>query len=349
MPARCWLYALVLAASALAQEQAIFDRECAAKKFMGAVSVWHHGKSLFEGACGFANAEWEIGNTVETKFRAASISKQFTAAAVLLLQQDGKLSVSDSIGKFIDGLPPAWQSTTVHQLLTHTSGVPIYTAAPIRHLDRMGATPRELLDVVIGKPLMFMHGTKLVYNNTGYVLLGLVIEKASGMSYADFVYQRVFGPALMKDSGFDESRRVLSRRANGYNLKGDILENAEQVDASVAWSAGGFYSTVRDLVRWALAVRSGKLLNAASRAQMFRIYPETMLQGMHYGYGIVIAERFGKRLFYHGGGINGFSSVLQIYPDADLVIAVMSNLDSGSSQVQSWTVADGLAKQILKK
>ena len=153
----------------------------------------------------------------------------------------------------------------------------------------------------------------------------------------------------MNDSGFDEARRVLARRAVGYNLIGDRLENAEQVDATVPWSAGGFYSTVGDLVAWASAIRSGRLLNEVSTAQMFRIYPETAFQGMHYGYGIVIAERFGNRLFYHGGGISGFSSLLQIYPKEDLVIAVMSNLDSGASRIQSWTVADHLAETFLKK
>lgn len=316
---------------------------------MGAVSIRFQGKTVFESACGFANAEWEVRNTVDTKFRAASIAKQFTAAAVLLLQQEGKLSVQDPIGTFVDDLPDEWKAATVHQLLTHTSGIPAYTGGPIRRFDRMGATPRELLGIVKGKPLLFPHGTKLAYNNTGYVLLGMLIEKLSGTAYPEFVHRRLFAPLEMKDSGFDETRRLLPLRASGYNLAGDVLENAEQVDATVAWSAGGFYSTVRDLVAWAAAIRSGKILNPSSTEQMFRVYPETLFQGMHYGYGIVIAERFGKRLYYHGGGISGFSSVLQIYPDDNLIIAVMSNLDSGASRIQSWTVADHLAAAYLKK
>lgn len=169
------------------------------------------------------------------------------------------------------------------------------------------------------------------------------------MTYSDFIHNRLFAPLGMKHSGFDKALPVLPRRASGYKLVGDGLENAEQVDATVAWSAGGFYSTVGDLISWGTAILRGGILEKTSTEQMFRIYPETLLQGMHYGYGIVIAERFGKRLYYHGGGINGFSSVLQIYPDEDLIIAVMSNVDIGASRIQSWTVADHLAGTYLEK
>lgn len=122
---------------------------------MGAASVQLRGRTVFEAACGLANAEWDVPNTIDTKFRAASIAKNFTAAAVLLLQQEDKLSVQNAIGTFIDDLPANWRSATVHQLLTHTSGIPTYTGGPLRRLDRMGAAPRELLDVVSGKPLDF--------------------------------------------------------------------------------------------------------------------------------------------------------------------------------------------------
>lgn len=315
---------------------------------MGAVSVQLHGRTLFEAACGFANAEWEVQNTVDTKFRVASITKNFTAAAVLLLEQNRQLALQDEIGKYVEDLPAPWRTATIHQLLTHTSGIPTYTEAPIRRLDRMGATPRELLAVVKDKPLQFPHGTKLAYNNTGYVLLGMLIEKVSGMKYADFIRTRLFTPLGMKDSGFDDARHVLARRASGYKRNSQELENAEQVDASVPWSAGGFYSTVRDLVLWGRAILHESILSTGSTERMFRIYPETLLQGMHYGYGIVLAERFGRPLYYHGGGITGFSSVLQMYPQDELIIAVLSNMDSDSAQVQSWTVGDHLAAICLQ-
>jgi D-alanyl-D-alanine carboxypeptidase len=346
----CWIsLAVVMSLNAQTTAEA-FAAVCADQQFMGAVSIRHHGKPVFESACGTANAEWNVANTIDTKFRIASISKQFTAASVLLLQQEGKLKVQAAIGDFVDDLPAAWRTATIHQLLTHTSGIPNYTDEPLRQYDRLGATPRELLAIVKDKPLMFPHGTKMAYNNMGYVLLGMLIEKVSGIPYAQFVQQRLLSPLQMKDTGFDDAKLVLAKRAAGYQrTTSKKLENAEPVEASVPWSAGGFYSTTRDLLTWGAAVQSGAVLNKQSMEQMFQIYPETLQQGMHYGYAIVIAERLGRRLWYHGGGITGFNSVLQMYPDDDLNIAILSNLDESETNgtKPSWTVADLLAATIL--
>ena len=341
--------AIVLVSVGLFAQASPFSEACDTHQFMGAVSVKFKGKTVFEAACGFANAEWGVRNTVDTKFRTASIAKQFTAVAVLLLRQEGKVDLAASIGSFVDDLPLEWRSATVHQLLTHTSGIPSFTGGPIAQFDRMGATPRELLGIVKGKPLQFPHGTRLAYNNTGYVLLGMLIEKVSGVAYPDFVERRIFAPLQMKDSGFDNARVVLPRRANGYKLTPSGLVNADRVHSSVAWSAGGFYSTTRDLITWASALRGPGILLQESLDLMFRVYPETLLQGMHYGYAVVIAERAGTRLHYHGGGIGGFHATLQTYPDRDLIIAVMSNLDSDGTTIQSWTIADQLAALYLSK
>lgn len=317
---------------------------------MGAVSIQRSGLTVFEGACGYANAEWQVPNTVATKFRIASIGKQFTAVAALLLKQEGKVALADPVNRYVDGLPVPWRTATIHQLLTHTSGIPSKpenrSELEARRRDALPTTPRELLDAVQVVPLQFPHGTKLAYNNTGYILLGMVIEKASGMSYPRFIQERVFTPLKMTESGFDDAKRVLPKRAVGYILRGHEIENAESVHATVAWSAGGFYSTVRDLLTWSASLAQGKLLDADSTARMFQTYPETQLQGMHYGYGVVLAEKFGESLHYHGGGITGFTSVLQRYPKSELVVAVISNLDGGTA---AWDVADGLAKLLLKK
>ena len=194
------------------------------------------------------------------------------------------------------------------------------------------------------KPLLYPHGTKLTYNNTGYILLGMVIEKVSGMKYEDFIQKYLFDPLGMRDSGFDYIAKIVPRRARGYALVGDDLRNAGLIDPRSAWSAGGFYSTVHDLTLWSEALAHGKLLNHDSTQKMFAIYPETAAFGMHYGYGIVMGERFGHKLQYHGGGITGFNSVLQRYPETELVIVVFSNLDSAASSMASWDLGDGLAK-----
>ena len=335
-------------ANRTAKLDAYFTMQCKEKRFTGAVAVQLDAETIFESACGSADIEWDASNTVDTRFRAASIAKEFTAAAILLLQKERRLSVSELIGKFVDGLPANWRTATLHQLLTHTSGIPSYTGAPIRQLDRMGATPRELLAVVAAKPLAYEHGTRFSYNNTGYVLLGMAIEAVSDMRYEDFIEKRLFSLAGMNNSGFDHATKIVPRRARGYRVSGTGLEHAEPVDATAAWSAGGFYSTVGDLVRWSNAIEAGTILGKDSTAQMLRPYPETAAHGLHYGYGIVIGQRFGQMLRYHAGGISGFSSVLQAYPGAKLTIAVLSNLDSDLAPAPSWTIADGLAQLLLQ-
>jgi len=323
---------------------AYFQQACQSQRFMGAAAVTVNAKTEFAEACGWADAEWKAENTLDTRFRTGSIAKQFTAAAVLLLYQDGKLSLTDPIGKYLPDLPESWRPATIHQLLTHTSGVPIPDYDALDKSYPLG--PTQMLGLLRDKPLLYPHGTRLTYNNTGYILLGFLIEKVSGMKYERFVQERLFDQLGMLDSGFDDIHKIVPRRARGYVLDGPGLRNADPIDPLTAWSAGGFYSTVHDLTVWSEALAHGRLLNADSTARMFSVYPETLLEGMHHGYGVVLAERFGHQLQYHGGGIKGFTSVLQRYPQVNLVIAVMSNLDSDTTPppMESWTLGDRLAQ-----
>jgi len=341
-------YGRLLAADLQTELHDYFQQACQSQGFMGAASVTVNGVTKFQEACGWADAEWKIKNTVDTKFRTVSIGKQFTAAAILLLHEQGKLSFSDPIGKYVDNLPESWRSATIHQLLTHTSGIPIpiYTGPAWDRYSALAASPTEFLDLVRDKPLLYPHGTKLTYNNTGYILLGMVIEKLSGMKYEDFIQKRIFDQVGMHDSGFDDVGKIVPLRARGYSLAGKELRNAGFVDPRSAWSAGGFYSTVHDLTLWAEALAHGKLLNADSSKRMVDVYPETAAYGMHYGYAVVIGERFGHKLQYHGGGIKGFNSVLQSYPEVGMVIVVLSNLDLDTTPAPpaSWNVGDGLAR-----
>src|SRR5579884_3577087 len=337
----------LLAADLQSQLHAYFQQACQEKHFMGVASIAVNGETQFSEACGWADAEWQIKNTVETRFRTGSIAKEFTAAGILLMHEQGKLVLTDPVGKYVADLPESWQSATIHQLLTHTSGIPIpeYKGAAWERYSVLAASPTEFLDLVRNLPLLYPHGTKLTYNNTGYILLGMVIEKVSGMKYENFVQEKIFDRLGMHDSGFDDITRIVPRRAKGYKLAGDDLRNAGLIDPRSAWSAGGFYSTLHDLTLWSEALAHGKLLNSDSTQKMFATYPETAAYGMHYGYGIVMGERFGHKLQYHGGGITGFNSVLQRYPESGLVIIVFSNLDLDSTNgTPSWSVGDGLAK-----
>lgn len=344
-----------IAADTERELQASFQRACDSRKFMGAVEVALNGKIVYSDACGWADAEWNVKNTVDTRFRTGSLAKQFTATAVLLLHEQGKFALTDPIGKYLPDLPESWWSATIHQLLTHTSGIPPYTQGPVfERMSRLGATPKEMIDSVRDQPLAFAHGTQFKYNNTGYIVLGMLIEKVSGIPYARFVQENVFDRAGMKNSSFDDFRKIIPRRAQGYSLVKGTLQNANFLDTTSAWSAGGFYTTVDDLVLWSEALAHQKLLNADSTRRMFSVYPETVLQGMHYGYGVVLAENIGHALEYHGGGITGFQSVLQRYPESGLVIVILSNVDPGdndpaSEVIAPWTLGDGLAQIWFQK
>ena len=245
----------------------------------------------------------------------------------------------------MNNLPAAWHSITIHELLTHTSGIPNYVDVSQRakDLERLGATPQEMLNLVADKPLEFAPGTQLRYTNTGYILLGMIIEKVSGEAYAEFLRKTIFDPLGMHDSGYDDQKAILKYRASGYSVVDGQVVNAPFGDMTYPYAAGGIYSTIEDIYHWNQALTEpGKLLSAQSLEEMFAIYPETTAYGgQNYGYGVVIAHRFGRLLYYHGGGWYGFSSVTQRYPKEDLCIIVLSNLDKATN------VADRIAADLF--
>lgn len=315
--------------------------------FRGSVLVGVNGHIAFEKGYGLANEEWSVANTPTTKFRIASLTKQFTGACILLLQERGLLSVHDPISKYVSDLPDAWKLITLHQLLTHTSGIANFTERPQAEsaVNRIGITPRQTLGIVASEPLEFAPGTKLHYSNTGYILLGMVIEKVSGISYADFLQKNIFTPLGMENSGYDTAEKILSQRASGYKRdeKGHIT-NADFIDMNGPFAAGGIYSNVEDMYRWNEALtKPSMLLSADSLRQMFAVYPETTAYGgQNYGYGVVLTHRFGKLLYYHGG-VDGFASAIQRYPTDRVCIVILENLDPATP----WDVADHVASELF--
>jgi CubicO group peptidase (beta-lactamase class C family) len=331
--------------NAFEQVDAYITGEATEHSFRGAVLVGVNGKVVFEKAYGIAEEEWNVRNTTTTKFRIASLSKQFTAACILLLQERGKLKVQDPISRYLTGLPEAWRSITIHQLLTHTSGIPNYTdSSQLKKINRTGATPQEMITLVADKPLDFKPGSRWHYTNTGYILLGMMIEKISGQPYADFMKHNIFEPLGMMNSGYDRATDILKERASGYQIQGG-LANADFIDMTIPYAAGGIYSTVEDLYRFNEALaQQGKLLSADSLKEMFTEYPEATYQGQNYGYGVVISrQKFGKLLYYHGGGVEGFSSSIQRYPDERVCIVVLSNLSS----FKPWELGDHIAADLF--
>jgi CubicO group peptidase (beta-lactamase class C family) len=292
------------------------------KQFMGSVLVAQDGKILLDKGYGFANLEWEIPNTSTTKFRLGSITKQFTAASILLLEERGKLKVEDPVKKYMPEAPAAWDKVTIFHLLTHTSGIPSFTSFPdYRSREAEAMTPEKLVAWFRDKPLEFEPGEKWNYSNSGYVLLGYLIEKISGQSYSDFVQQNIFTPLGMKDSGYDSNSEVIAHRAAGYSRDKSGPVNAGFVHMSIPFSAGALYSTAEDLLRWEQGLFGGKLLKPESLAKMTTPFKED------YAFGLSVSSKNGHKVIAHGGGIEGFNTFLAYYPDDKLVVAVLANLN----------------------
>jgi CubicO group peptidase (beta-lactamase class C family) len=310
--------------------------------FSGSVLVAKDGKVLFTKGYGFANVEHEIPNTPETKFRLGSITKQFTSAAVLILQERGKLKIDDPISKYLGETPPAWEKVTVHHLLTHTSGIPSYTDdLSYSLLMSKYETVSSMIDRFREKPLEFEPGSKFHYDNSGYFLLGAIIEKVSEKTYEAFLRESIFDPLEMKDSGYDRFATVLPKRAAGYRRDGDKLLNAQYLEMTQPFSAGALYSTVLDMHKWdqALQAQSGKLLSEKSFAAMY-----TPVKN-NYGFGWSIEEFEGHKQFSHGGGINGFATFVQRFPDDRVFVVVLSNVIPSNPAKASH----GLARIVLGK
>ncbi len=291
-------------------------------RFMGSVLIAKGDKVVFEMSSGWAVAEWKIPNSVTTKFRIGSITKQFTAASILLLEERGKLSIDDLLAKHVPGVPAAWKNITLKHLLGHTSGIPDFTTLPPYKEWRItGPSPAMIFERVREFPLEFSPGSKFQYSNTDYILLGWVIELASGQTYREFVKQNIFEPLGMTDSGYDSATEIVSQRAAGYRSGARGLRNANYVDMRVPHAAGGLYSTSGDLLKWTLALFGGKLLQPGSLEKM-----TTPGRG-GYAFGLAVGEKNGRMRLAHAGGIDGFGSFLAYFPASGATIAVLSNVE----------------------
>lgn len=289
--------------------------------FSGAVLVAANGKPVLRRGVGLADRELAVAATPEMKFRIGSITKQFTATAILQLQEAGKLSIDDPISKYYREAPPAWSGITLRHLLTHTSGIPSYTGLPgfFDRAARLPHTPEELIKLTRDKPLEFEPGSRFAYDNSGYILLGYVVEKVSGQSYADYLKDHVFGPLHMTGSGYDSSATIIPGRVPGYQFGPDGLRNAPFLDMSVPFSAGSLYSTVDDLLAWDQALYAARPLKPDSLKAMFTDY------GHHYGFGFLIDQKWGQDRIWHNGGVNGFTASFQRYPKARVTAVALAN------------------------
>ncbi len=340
---RLVLFVVLWSAASLAQAQDLASKLDAVlsgyqknRSFVGSALIAKGGKVILEKGYGLASVELDVPNGPDTKFRLGSITKQFTSTAILQLEEQGKLSVTDTACKYLPECPETWKAITIHQLLSHTSGIPSYTDGPDfakPKMMRIPLKPVEILMLTKDKPLEFQPGEKWKYDNSGYIFLGVIVEKVSGEKYADYLKKHIFGMLDMNDSGYDDSNIILKNRAQGYRSVTDGFRNADYLDMSLPYAAGSLYSTVNDLYRWDRALYSDKVLTKASREKMWTPVKND------YAYGWAVGQAYKHKQIAHGGGINGFSTFIARYPDDDAFVVVLSNNERSAA----GAIAGGLA------
>jgi CubicO group peptidase (beta-lactamase class C family) len=298
-----------------------------------AVAVVRGKDTLVFQGYGMADIENEIPSTARSVYRIGSVTKQFTAAAVIQLVEQGKVKLDDPIGSYLTTLPETWKAVTVRQLLNHTSGIPSYTALGPVWRARWGEEmiPDTIVALTAAKPLDFPSGSKFSYNNSGYVILGMLIEKVSGRSWGVDLQERFAKPLGLSDTRECLTKDLIPRRAHGYEKKDGGWVNSDFLAMSQPFSAGAMCSTVGDLVRWNRALHGGKVVSESSYKMMTTADGAASQGRRQYGFGLMVDSIAGRVAISHGGGINGFITANTWIPSAELSITVLTNSGSARS------------------
>ncbi|MBU2940500.1 serine hydrolase [Lacinutrix sp. C3R15] len=315
-----------------AQITKLINTYTAYNTFNGSVLIAENGKIMYKKGFGLANMEWDIPNAPNTKHRLGSITKQFTAMLILQLAEAGKIDLQAPITKYLPDYPKAnGNKITTHHLLTHTSGIPNYTSFPdfFQNKSRNPYTPEAFVKEFSEMALDFTPGEKFNYSNSGYFLLGVLVEKISGKSYEQMLQEKIFTPLNMKDSGYDHHETILKNRATGYEPKGNKFVNSEYLDMSIPYAAGSLYATVEDLFLWDQALYTNKLLSKEYMNLFFKKH--TKAGNGYYSYGWFIGnEPIGNTsetmaTIAHGGGINGFNTYITRATSDQSLIVLLNN------------------------
>jgi CubicO group peptidase (beta-lactamase class C family) len=320
------LLATTAPADTLSRVEEFVRAEMAREKVPGvAVAIVDHGKVVMAEGYGRANVEHDVPVRPETVFQSGSLGKQFTAATVMTLVEEGKLALDDPIAKYFPEAPPAFRAITVRHLLTHTSGIPDYTEGTIDL--RRDYTEDELARMAFGLELEFTPGSRWNYSNTGYLMLGVLVRRVSGRFYGDVLRERVFAPLGMKTARIISEEDIVPNRAAGYRLVGGELKNQEWVAPKLNTTAdGSLYFTVLDLIAWEKGLRVRAVLKPVSWAAIFQ--PVRLNSGptYPYGFGWVVNQAAGQSVVGHGGSWQGFRTQITRYLGNDLTIVVLANL-----------------------
>ena len=292
-----------------------------------AIAVVKDGKPVHIEGYGVANLEWDCPIRPDTVFCLASITKQFTATAIMLLEREGKLRLDDPITTYLPDYPTHDRTITITHLLNHTSGIKNYTSLDtfMSDISQKNLASADLPAYFKDLPLVFEPGTRFLYNNSGYHLLGLIIEKIAGMSYEQFIQQHIFQPLDMHHSYYMHNEAIIPRRASGYANTPEGYRQTDYLNMMIFYAAGSLGSTVEDLIRWDAALREGRLLDVATQERMYTSLQLADGRTEEYGFGFRVTSYEGHRLVGHGGGIPGFHTFLARFLDDKMMIVVLAN------------------------
>jgi len=312
----------------------------------GVFMVAHHGKISYQKAFGKANLELGVNLTPENVFQLGSITKQFTAIAILMLEEQGKLNINDPVSKYLPDYP-AGSKITLHHLLTHTSGIKDFTKMKsLSEIAQKEMSPKMMVDFFKNEPIDFAPGEKFEYNNAGYVLLGYIIELVAGETYEDFIKKHIFDKVGMKQSYYASDRKIIHNRAYGYHKKETGYVNKTIISFSVPFSSGSLMSTLGDLLKWQKALNEHLLLGVEETDKAFSTYKLNNGETFTYGYGWHLKEINGIPTREHGGSVFGFKTMAVYIPSEDLYVVGMSNCDCNSPTKVTGDIA-ALALKML--
>lgn len=287
------------------------------------------GKPIYRKAFGQANIELDVSMKPENVFQIGSMTKQFTAMAIMKLEEQGKLNVNDAVSKYIPDYPNG-NNITIHQLLTHTSGIKDFTKMKsIMSIAKKDLTPEELLDFFKEEPENFQPGEQFEYNNSGYVVLGYITELVSGESYENFIGKQIFQKIGMDDSRYASDRDIVKNKAYGYHNRGEFT-NKMHVSLSNPYASGSLMSTVDDMLKWQEAINTHSLITEASKKKLFTNYTLNNGEHINYGYGWHLKDIDGIPTREHGASIFGFKSMGVYVPSLDVYVVGFSNCDCNS-------------------
>lgn len=331
----------------LARVDSIVQAEMARSNTPGmSVAVQQKGELLLARGYGMADVETSVPATAETVYRIGSITKQFTSASIMQLVEAGKLRLDDPITKYLPDYPTQGNTVTIHHLLTHISGIKSYTSLGPRfwsEISRLDVSDSALVATFKDQPFDFAPGAKYQYNNSAYYLLGVIIEKVTGLPYRKYINEKLLPPLGLRSTMYCEEGLIIPHRAQGYEYRNGKLSNDDPISMNTPGAAGALCSTVLDLLEWRSALFGGRVVSNASLERMTT--PARLNDGSatNYGYGLGIGKLEGHRAVSHGGGINGFITQLAYYPDDDVTVAVLGNLGSAPSS----RVAQLIARVVL--